>query len=94
MEKTTAPEQRFVCSWRREHGPAACDNGRGVKGADIADRVLAALRDRLLAPDIVASAMEETRLEMEKRNREVRGRRGKLETNLAEAIRRSERLIN
>ncbi|MFB7881005.1 recombinase zinc beta ribbon domain-containing protein [Brevundimonas diminuta] len=87
-------EQRFVCSWRRERGSAACDNGRGVKGADIAARVLAALRDRLLAPDIVASAMEEARLEMEKRNREVRSRRGKLETDLDEAIRRSERLID
>ena len=69
-------EQRFVCSWRRERGPAACDNGRGVKGPDISGRVLAALRDRLLAPDIVASAMEEARLEMEKHNREVRSRRG------------------
>jgi site-specific DNA recombinase len=87
-------EQRFVCSWRRERGPAACDNGRGVKGVDIADRVLAALRDRLLAPNIVASAMEEARLEIEKRNREVRGRRGKLDADLAEANRRSERLID
>ena len=87
-------EQRFVCSWRRERGPAACDNGRGVKGADIADRVLAALRDRLLAPDIVASAMEEARVETEKRNRDIRGRRGKLEADLAEAKRRSERLID
>ncbi|MFC5388098.1 recombinase family protein [Brevundimonas bullata] len=87
-------EQRFVCSWRRERGPAACDNGRGVKGADIADRVLAALRDRLLAPDIVASAMEEARLEMDKRNRDIRGRRSKLESDLAEAKRRSDRLID
>ncbi len=38
--------------------------------------------------------MEEARLEMEKRNREVRGRRGKLEGDLAEAIRRSDRLID
>nr|MCB7500683.1 zinc ribbon domain-containing protein [Enterobacter roggenkampii] len=45
-------EQRFVCSWRRERGPAACDNGRGVKGADIADRVRAALRDRLLIDQV------------------------------------------
>jgi len=45
-------EQRFVCSWRRECGPAACDNGRGVKGADIADRVRAALRDRLLIDQV------------------------------------------
>ena len=52
-------EQRFVYSWRRERGQAACDNGRGAKGSDIADQVLAALRDRLLAPDIVASAIEE-----------------------------------
>ena len=87
-------EQRFVCSSRSERGSAACENGRGVKGADVADRVLAALRDRLLAPDIVASAMQEARLEMEKRNREVRGRRGKLKADLAEAIRRSERLID
>ncbi|WP_409450316.1 hypothetical protein [Brevundimonas sp.] len=35
-------EERFVCSWRRERGPAACDNGRGAKGTDIADHVLAA----------------------------------------------------
>ncbi len=65
-----------------------------MKGADIAARVLTALRDRLLAPDIVASAMEEARPEMEKRNREVRGRRGKLEAELAEAKRRADRLID
>ena len=38
--------------------------------------------------------MEEARLEMEERNREARGRRGKLEAELAEAKRRSERLID
>ncbi len=86
--------QRFVCSPHREKGNAVCTNGRSAKGADIAARVLAALRDRLLTPDIVASAMKEARLEMEKRNREVRGRRGKLETDLAEAKRRSDRLID
>lgn len=38
--------------------------------------------------------MEEARLEMEKHNRQLRSRRGKLESDLAEAIRRSERLID
>lgn len=33
-------------------------------------------------------------VEMEKRNRDVRGRRGKLEADLTEARRRSDRLID
>lgn len=58
-------DQRCMCSWRRERGKSACTNGRGIKSAEIEARVLAAIKNRLLAPERVALAIEEARLAAE-----------------------------
>ena len=87
-------DQRFMCSWRRERGDAACSNGRGVKGAEIEARVLAAVKDRLLAPERVALAVEEARMAAAHNARKVALGRSKAATELAEVKRRAERLVD
>lgn len=63
-------ELRFVCSWRRERGQAACDNGRGVKGRNIADQVLTALKDRRPSSPLPRSKarLEGVEMRAERRN--------------------------
>jgi site-specific DNA recombinase len=87
-------QQRFVCSWRRERGETACRNGRGVKGAEIEARVLAAIKSQLLSPERVALAIEETRKLMEQEAQTAALGRSKAESQLAEVKRRSDRLID
>ncbi|MBA4804197.1 MAG: hypothetical protein H2038_06070 [Brevundimonas sp.] len=86
--------QRFMCSRRREQGEAVCTNGRSIKGAEIEARVLAAIKDRLLAPDRIAIAVEEARIAAERDARMFSLRRGKAEAELAEVKRRAERLVD
>ncbi|WP_333897533.1 recombinase family protein [Brevundimonas aurantiaca] len=87
-------EQRFMCSWRRERGEAACSNGRGIKGGEIEARVLAAVKDRLLSSELVAVAVDEARRSAEREARELTLSRSKLEKELSEVKRRAERLVD
>ncbi|WP_369814900.1 zinc ribbon domain-containing protein [Brevundimonas sp. Leaf168] len=87
-------DQRFMCSWRRERGKSACTNGRGIKSGEIEARVLAAIKNRLLAPGRVALAVEEARLAAENEARTISQARSKLESELAEVKRRAERLVD
>ena len=87
-------DQRFMCSWRRERGKMACTNGRGIKSAAIEARVLAAIKNRLLAPERVALAVEEARLAAAHSARKFTQARSKLENELAEVKRRAERLVD
>ncbi|WP_372695015.1 hypothetical protein [Brevundimonas sp.] len=88
------PDQRFMCSWRRERGKLACTNGRGINSAEIEARVLAAIKTRLLAPERVALAVEEARLGAQHDARTITQARSKLESELAEVKRRAERLVD
>ncbi|WP_431307191.1 hypothetical protein [Brevundimonas diminuta] len=87
-------DRRFMCSWRRDRGKLACTNGRGIKIAEIEARVLAAIKNRLLAPERVALAVEEARLAAENDARRITQARSKLDSELAEVKRRAERLID
>ena len=87
-------DQRFMCSWRRERGKSAYMNGRGIKSAEIEVRVLAAIKNRLLAPERVALAVEEARLAAENDARRITQARSKLDSELAEVKRRAERLVD
>ena len=44
---------------RREQGVTTCMNARRIKGREIEARVLAAIKERLLAPERMALAVEE-----------------------------------
>ena len=87
-------DQRFMCSWRRERGKLACTNGRGIKSAESEARVLAAIKNRLLAPERVALAVEEARIAAENSARRIAQARSKLDSELAEVKRRAERLVD
>ncbi|WP_184280257.1 zinc ribbon domain-containing protein [Brevundimonas vesicularis] len=75
-------DQRFMCSWRRGRGKLACTNGRGMESAEIEARVLAAIKNRLLAPERVALAVEEARLAAENDASTITQARSKLNTEL------------
>lgn len=83
-----------MCSWRRERGSAYCSNGRGIRGDEIEARVLAAVKDRLLAPERVALAVEEARRAAEYDARTLALGRSKTESELAEVKRRAGRLVD
>ncbi|AQR61860.1 hypothetical protein BZG35_09505 [Brevundimonas sp. LM2] len=87
-------DHRFMCSNRREQGPSVCTNGRGIKGREIEARVLAAIKDRLLAPERVAIAVEEARRAAESDARTLALGRSKAEAELAEVKRRADRLVD
>ncbi|WP_460452625.1 recombinase zinc ribbon domain-containing protein, partial [Alsobacter sp. SYSU BS001988] len=52
---TVIGKDRYGCATRRQKG--ACDNGRTITRQEIGSRVLAGLKERLLAPDLVAAFM-------------------------------------
>jgi hypothetical protein len=76
----------FGCSVRKNQ--AGCDNARNVAAAEIESRVLAALRRRLLAPDVIAEAIEAYRLERQRLSREHVKARGSFERQLADVNRK------
>ena len=85
--------RHFVgCSRRINNG--ACNNKRVVSMVEIERRVLGALRQHLLAPEIVAGAIEAYRTERERLAREQCRMRTKVERDLAEVDRRIARLID
>jgi site-specific DNA recombinase len=65
-----------------------------IKSAEIEARVLAAIKNRLLAPERVAMAVEEARLATEHDAREFTQVRSKLESELAEVKRHAQRLVD
>ncbi len=87
-------DPRFMCSWRRERGKLARPNDQGIKSPEIEARVLAAIKNRLLAPERVALAVEEARLAAKNDARRITQDRLKLDLELGEVKRRAERLVD
>lgn len=87
-------EGRLVCSTRRERGASACSNGRSVKSALIETRTADAIRGFLLEPAVVEEAILEFQAMSKARRAEDRSHRLRLESELAEAKRRSARLVD
>lgn len=48
----------YGCSWHRDRGPAVCGFGETIARAELEERLLGALRDRILSPAHVAYAVE------------------------------------
>ncbi len=63
----------------------ACTNRRLIKKDEYEQRVLAELRDKMLAPDVVEAYLEEYRQEHSRRARESARERGQLERRMKEA---------
>jgi site-specific DNA recombinase len=86
-----ATHEYLRCSARSNSG--TCDCSRTILMSEIEARVLQALRQHLLAPDVVAEAVEVYRLES-KRLAETRLKaRSRLEADIAETGRKIERLL-
>lgn len=88
------PDRRFVCSRRRERGPSACTNRRTPRAADVEARVLKALREQLLAPEMVEAVMAEYQATRAATQADARRKRVAIERDLAETKRRAARLVD
>jgi len=71
----------------------ACTNNRLIASDDFERRVLAELRDQMLAPEVVEAYLDEYRREHGRRARELTGERARLDRRIAEAARKTERLV-
>jgi len=81
--------------WRRSgEFWAAQINGRGVKSAEVEARIVGALKALLLDPTVIKEAVREFNALASRRQAKDRGRRQKLEAELAEARRRASRLVD
>jgi hypothetical protein len=87
------PDRRFLCSNGRERGDAVCANGGTAKAADVESRVLAAIQEKLLLPDLIEAAMAEYVAAKAAASKSRRARRLVVERDLGEVKRRLERLI-
>jgi len=88
------PDRRFLCSTRRERGPAGCANGRGAKSVDVEARVLEAIQRDLLHPEVIELAMREYHAAKAETQKAARGKRTAWERELGEVKRRADRLVD
>ena len=70
-----------------------CDNRRTVRTGEIEQRVLVALNRYLLAPDVVADAVETYRAERQRLSNQRRKRQGELSRDLAAVKRKIEAML-
>ncbi len=69
---TIVGKDRYGCATHRSKG--TCSNNRGIKRQDIEHRVLAGLKDKLMAPELVAEFVAEFQREMNRMGREAEQR--------------------
>jgi DNA invertase Pin-like site-specific DNA recombinase len=83
---TLIGEQRYACANHVNRG--TCSNRRTVSRAVIEGRVLSGLKDKLLAPELVAEAVREYQAEWNRRAAAGDRRRAELEAELNDTLRR------
>jgi site-specific DNA recombinase len=83
---TVTGKDRYGCATRRHKG--TCDNASTITRQQIEARVLAGLKDRLLAPELVAEFVAEYRQETERRAQLARAGAAAIEQKLAAVERR------
>ncbi|MFW2851123.1 recombinase family protein [Sphingomonas sp. TX0543] len=89
---TVVGAERWGCSTARATG--TCGNGRTISTAQLESRVLDALRNRMLQPDLVAAFIEEYRNASEDARKAAFADRTKVERNRAKLTGRIERLTD
>ena len=87
---TVVGRDRWGCAAHRESG--TCTNNRTVGNAPLEQRVLGALRDRMLQPEAVAAYVEEYQRTLASQRQQQGKERRRLEKKAAEAERRVARL--
>jgi hypothetical protein len=88
---TIMAKDRYGCATRRIKG--TCDNSKTISRDRVEQRVLGGLRDRLLAPELVAEFVRAFAEEMAELSRQTVGIRIQLETQLADVERRLEGVL-
>ena len=83
---TIVAQDRYGCATRRIQG--TCDNARTITRQSVEARVLSGLKDRLLAPELVAEFVRSFAEEMATLQREAAGQQGRLQQDLADVERR------
>lgn len=81
----------FGCG--RHIGGKACSNKRLIRKKEYEERVLAELKDQMLAPDVVEAYLKEYRAEHARRAGEMSRNRARIDRRIAEAGRKVERLV-
>ncbi|MEQ1714377.1 MAG: recombinase family protein, partial [Hyphomicrobium sp.] len=89
---TVVREEYMRCSTLQNS--KACTNTRTVKTGEVESRVLVALRNHLLAPDIVAEAVETYRLERQRLQTEQRKKRNDLVRDLGAVERKLKHVMD
>jgi site-specific DNA recombinase len=84
--------ERMACTHRRERG--TCTNNHTIRVDDLENRVLGALKERLLAPEVFAEYAREFRAELKRLRDESGGRRETLQREIAEATTGIGRLVD
>ncbi|MDY0882270.1 recombinase family protein [Dongia soli] len=82
---------RFGCGQNRESG--SCRNGRRIPAEKLQRRVLDGLRDQLLAPEVVATFVEEYRQGEKERQAELARSQAGTERRLREVTAKIERIV-
>jgi hypothetical protein len=85
---TVIGKDRYGCATRRSKG--TCDNARTITRQRIEQRVLSGLKDRLLAPELVAEFVRAFAEEMANLQRQAASEHGRLREELADVERRLE----
>lgn len=85
---------KLICAAYRERGPAACDNRRTPKRADVERLVLQGLRDQLMSAEAVAAYVRAYHHAAQARARHQVRDRAPFAKRLAEIDRQSDRLVD
>jgi hypothetical protein len=88
---TIMAKDRYGCATRRAKG--TCDNTHTISRQRVEQRVLSGLKDRLLAPELVAEFVRAFADEMAEADRQAAGARSQLDAQFAEVERRLEGVL-
>ena len=88
---TIMGKDRYGCATHRSKG--TCSNTRTIKRQVIEERILSGLRNRLMAPELVSTFIEEFIAEINRQNSEVELNRKSMKHELAQITRKIDAII-
>jgi DNA invertase Pin-like site-specific DNA recombinase len=88
---TIVGRDRYGCAGRKSAG--TCSNERTIRRQEIEARVLAGLKDRLMAPDMVAAFVEEFQAELNRAAREAEAKLASLRRERGDVERKIEGIL-
>lgn len=89
---TVVGKERWGCS-ARQNGKG-CDNGRTVSNTQLEERVLGAIKNDMLAPDVIAAFVAEAHAGLEEKRTEDLRQRKRYERELARLDRQIDRFVD